>query len=232
MPTSKTGGKGDSGDLQLFSEELSRSSVERLYSYYLLLQHANDKGQVHISSSSLARFLSIGDTQVRKDMAAIGVVGQPKHGYRVEEGIQALRRAMAIDRTHPTVVCGIGKLGRALLEYSRFAEFGFNVVGAFDVRKEIIGRTIRGVQVLHIEHLPQLLEIFGVQIGVLAVNVWAAQEVCDIMVKGGVRSIWNFAPLHLSVPESVLVRNEDFAASLTVISRFLATEPQGRGSAG
>ncbi|MCC7478160.1 redox-sensing transcriptional repressor Rex [bacterium] len=215
--------KDEPGSPPPLTDELSRSSVERLYSYYLMLQHALDRGKEHISSRELASYLSIGDTQVRKDMAAIGVSGQPKHGYRVEDAIQALRRAMGLDRTHATVVCGVGKLGRALLEYSRFAEFGFNVVGAFDIRRELVGRSIGGVQVLAIDRLPQVLEIFGVEIGVITVNVWAAQEIADKMVSGGVRSIWNFAPLHLNVPENVLVRNEDFAASLTVISRFLSS---------
>jgi redox-sensing transcriptional repressor len=200
---------------------LSASSIERMYSYYLLAQHARELGQTHISSKQLAQNLSIGDTQVRKDIAALGVVGQPKHGYRVDEAISRLRQAMGLDQLHPTVICGVGNLGRALLEYSRFSEFGFRVVGAFDVDKDVIGSDVGGVRVLPIGHLETVIKIFGVEIGVITVNVWAAQEVCDVMVAGGVKAIWNFAPLHLTVPRHVLLRNEDFAGSLTVISHFL-----------
>lgn len=200
---------------------LSAYSVERMYSYYLLVQHARELGQRHISSRQLAENLAIGDTQVRKDMSAIGVVGQPKHGYRVEETIEQLRLAMGVDQLHPTVICGVGNLGTALLKYSRFAEFGFRVVGAFDVEPQTIGRDVGGVRVLPIDHLEAVVQIFGVEIGVITVNVWAAQDVCDVMVGAGVRAIWNFAPLHLKVPRHVLVRNEDFAGSLTVISHFL-----------
>jgi redox-sensing transcriptional repressor len=200
---------------------LSASSIERMYSYYLLAQHAKELEQLHISSRQLAENLAIGDTQVRKDFAALGVVGQPKHGYRVDEAIARLREAMGLDQLHPTVVCGVGHLGTALLKYSRFGEFGFRVVGAFDVDRKVVGEDVGGVRVLPIAHLEDVIRIFGVEIGVLTVPVWAAQDVCDVMVAAGVRAIWNFAPLHLEAPKQVLVRDEDFAGSLTVISHFL-----------
>lgn len=201
---------------------LSRSSVERLYSYYLLSAHARDSGATHISSRQLAENLQIGDTQVRKDMAAIDLVGQPKLGYEIGATIQALKWAMGMDLVHHVVLCGVGNLGRALLEYSRFSEFGFKVVGAFDVRPEIIGQDINATRILHIDRLEQVIEIFQAEIGVLTVNVWAAQELCDRMVQAGIRAIWNFAPLHLEAPDGVLVRNEDFAGSLTVMSHYLS----------
>src|ERR1043166_4792132 len=102
------------------SGELPQATVERLYSYYLLAQHADEEERIHISSSHLASNLAIGDTQVREDFAAIGLSGQPKHGYRVDETIARLREALGLDQLHPTVVCGVGNLGTALLKYSRF----------------------------------------------------------------------------------------------------------------
>lgn len=201
--------------------ELSRSSIERMYSYYLLTQRAREQGQSHISSRQLAQYLLIGDTQVRKDMAAIGINGQPKRGYEIVSTLAALRATMGLDQVHRAVLCGVGNLGRALLEYSRFAEFGFKVVGAFDIRPEVIGHDIAGTRVLHIDHLTSVIEIFGVEIGILTVNVWSAQELCDRMVQCGIKALWNFAPLHLQAPPGILVRHEDFAGSLAIISHNL-----------
>ncbi len=203
------------------STELSSSSIERLYSYYLLAQYAQDQGATHISSRQLAANLKIGDTQVRKDMAAIHLAGQPKRGYEIAAALKALNKAMGLDQVHHAVLCGVGNLGRALLEYSRFSEFGFAVVGAFDVKPEIVGTDLGATRILHIDSLEQVVEIFQVEIGILTVNVWAAQGICGKMVASGVRAVWNFAPVHLHVPDNVLVRNEDFAGSLTVISRYL-----------
>ena len=208
------------------ASELSASLVERLYNYYLLANRAKSQGQSHISSRHLAEFLQVGDTQVRKDMAAINMSGQPKRGYEAEATIATLRRTMGLDQVHRAVLCGVGRLGRALLMYSRFAEFGFHMVGAFDVRENVIGEDVAGTSVLHIDRLTEVVEIFNVEIGILTVNVWAAQEICDRMVASGVKAIWNFAPIHLRVPKHVLVRHEDFAGSLSVISHHLRTEGQ------
>lgn len=200
---------------------LSRSSIERLYSYHLLVSHAQAHGARHVSSSQLAQYLLIGDTQVRKDMAAIGITGQPKRGYEVGETLKALRRAMGLDQVHRAVICGVGKLGRALIQYSRFSEFGFKLVAAFDNDPGVVGASISDMRILPVEELEEVVRIFKVEIGILTVNVWAAQELCDRLVTSGIRAIWNFAPIHLQVPEDVLVRNEDFAGSLSVISHYL-----------
>lgn len=201
--------------------ELSRSSVERLYSYYLLAMHAHEDGSTHISSRQLAENLLIGDTQVRKDMAAINLAGQPKRGYEIDATIIALQQSMGVNQMHHAVLCGAGNLGCALLEYSRFSEFGFKVVGAFDINQAVVDSTVSTTRIMHVDNLEQVIELFKVEIGILTVNVWAAQELCDRMVKCGIKAIWNFAPIHLQAPESVLVRNEDFAGSLTVISHYL-----------
>jgi redox-sensing transcriptional repressor len=185
------------------------------------VQRAREQGQTHISSRQIAQFLLIGDTQVRKDMATIGIIGQPKRGYEITTTINALRSTMGVDQVHRAVLCGVGNLGRALLEYSRFGEFGFRIAGAFDIRPEVIGEEIAGTRVLHVDHLTNVIEIFGVEIGILTVNVWSAQELCDRMVQCGVKAIWNFAPLHLQTPADVLVRHEDFAGSLAIISHHL-----------
>lgn len=205
----------------LLSTDLSRSSVERLYSYYLLALRAQEQGAKHISSRQLSEYLAIGDTQVRKDMAAINLVGQPKRGYEISATLEAITSAMGLDQIHRAVLCGVGNLGTAILRYSRFAEFGFQMMGAFDVRTGIVDKDIAGTKVLHIDRLESVIEIFSVEIGILTVNVWAAQELCDRMVSCGIKAIWNFAPIHLQAPKNVLVRNEDFAGSLAVISHYL-----------
>jgi len=204
-----------------YQNKLPRSVVARLYSYYILVQYAREQGATHISSSKLAEPLSVGDTQVRKDMAAIGLTGQPKRGYEVEAALRSLRHTMGLDQVHRAVLCGVGHLGTALLRYSRFSEFGFKVVGAFDIRPEVIGQDVAGTRVLPIDHLEQVIRIFSVEIGILTVNVWAAQELADRMVKAGIRAIWNFAPTHLITPDYVTVQHEHLAGSLTVISHYL-----------
>ena len=60
-----------------------------------------------------------------------------------------------------------------------------------------------------------------IHIGIITVPTYQAQTVCDQLVAGGVLAIWNFAPVHLSVPDHILVQNENLAASLAVLSNHL-----------
>lgn len=45
-----------------------------------------------------------------------------------------------------------------------------------------------------------------------------AQATCDVLVRGGVRAIWNFAPVDLVLPEGVAVNNVHLSDSLHILS--------------
>ena len=76
--------------------------------------------------------LGVTDTQVRKDLASLGSLGQPGIGYDVGELIAAIRSTLGIDRPWCAVLVGVGNLARALLRYQGFAERGFRIVALFD----------------------------------------------------------------------------------------------------
>ena len=69
--------------------------------------------------------------------------------------------------------------------------------------------------------LPDLCRRMNVKIGIVAVPKEAAQQICDLLVENGILAIWNFAPIHINVPENILIQNENLAASLAVLSRKL-----------
>jgi redox-sensing transcriptional repressor len=49
--------------------------------------------------------------------------------------------------------------------------------------------------------------------------------ICDQLIMGGVRAIWNFAPVNLRVSADIVLRNEDMAASLAVLTKQLEGLP-------
>jgi len=53
-----------------------------------------------------------------------------------------------------------------------------------------------------------------IKIGIITVGRGSAQEVCDKLVECGVKAIWNFAPCALTVPQTVLLKQEKLALSL------------------
>ena len=175
-----------------------------------------------ISAAEIARSLGLNPVLVRKDLALISDGGRPKIGYNREKLIADIEGFLGYGNTNDAVLIGAGKLGRALLGYSGFAEYGLNIVAAFDANDAIIGTSKSGKPIMHMSRLEEFCRRNKVQIGIITVPAEDAQNVCDRLIECGIRAIWNFAPKHLDVPEDILVQNENMAASLALLSKHLS----------
>jgi redox-sensing transcriptional repressor len=181
-----------------------------------------DGGPDNISSTVISAALGVNDVQVRKDLAVVSNGGKPKIGHITKDLIADLERFLGHDNYTDAVLVGTGNLGRAFLSYENFKSYGLKIVAAFDSDPEQIGQTINKVQVLDAAKIENICERMVVHIGIITVPAYCAQEVCNQMIAGGVRALWNFAPLNLNVPKNIIVKNEDMAASLAVLTRQLA----------
>lgn len=188
--------------------------------HHLLLQHLAD-GLDTISCSQIAEALKLDATQIRKDLAVTGIKGRPKVGYDLAALIEAVETFLGWNNIRKGFLVGAGNLGSALLGYSRFHRYGLDIVAAFDRHPDVIGRVIHGREVLHVSKLPHLARRMRVHVGIITVPADAAQEVANLMVSGGIRAIWNFAPTPVDVPEGVLVQREDLYSSLGVLLQRL-----------
>ena len=65
-------------------------------------------------------------------------------------------------------------------------------------------------------------------IGILTVPVDQAQQVCDTMVEGGIKAVWNFTPYRIRVPENVVVQNTSIYAHLAVMFNRLHAIKEGQ----
>ena len=176
-----------------------------------------------MSSTAIAEDLHLNAVQVRKDLAVISsVAGKPKLGFELSELIADIDRFLGYDNVTEAVLVGAGGLGSALVGYEGFKNYGLNIVAAFDTDPSLIGTSVGGVKVFDAKELSKLVRRLNVLIGIVAVPRGAAQQVADELVEGGVRAIWNFAPVHLTLPENIAVKNEDMAASLAILSKRLA----------
>ena len=166
---------------------------------------------------------SLNAVQVRKDLAVISsVAGKPKLGFEIADLIAGINRFLGYDNVTDAVLVGAGGLGRALVGYGGFKNYGLNIVAAFDTSPKLIGKSFGGVQVFDAAETSRLVRRLNVLIGIIAVPKEAAQQVADELVEGGVRAIWNFAPANLVLPQGIAVKNEDMAASLAILSKRLA----------
>lgn len=202
---------------------VSKATLGRLPSYHRYLAERQAAGEKTVSSTAIAEELHLTAVQVRKDLSAISsAAGKPKRGFDVGELLADINRFLGYDNVTDAVLVGAGGLGSALVGYGGFKNYGLNIVAAFDTDPARIGREICGVRVLDAGGLARSVRELNVRIGILTVPKEAAQAAADELVAGGVRAIWNFAPVHLALPADIAVKNEDMAASLAILSRRLA----------
>lgn len=149
--------------------------------------------------------------------------GRPKIGYLRETLIEDIEQFLGYDNTTDAVMIGAGKLGQALLDYVGFSEYGLNILAAFDIAPKA-NKTEEGKPIFHMDMLESFCKENKVIMGIITVPAAHAQEVCNRLIKCGIKAVWNFAPVHLDVPDNILVQNENMATSLAVLSMHLQAQ--------
>ena len=204
-------------------KKVSKSVLKRLPGYLAYLKNLPEDAPAHISATSLANALGMGEVQVRKDLAIVSDGGRPKIGYQREGLIADIEQFLGYDNTTDAVLVGAGKLGLALMSYSGFEEYGLNIQAAFDVNPAM-EKTEDGQPIYPMTKLEHFCKVHKVLMGIITVPAANAQEVADRLIACGVKAIWNFAPVHLDVPPHILVQNENMATSLAVLSVHLRAQ--------
>jgi len=218
-----TGGNGDGRRGGGAERSLPRALRERLARYHQIATRVGESGQTVVSSASMAEILGVDATLVRKDLAAAGVTGRPRVGFATGDILARLDELLGLAGTWEAILIGCGQLGSALVGYPGFAKYGLKIAGVFDSDYSKVGRTVGGHTVLPMEKCRSVIEIFAVEIAILAVPAAAAQELAQWLVERRVRAIWNFAPVHLRVPPGVVVRDENLALGLAQLIHSLKT---------
>ena len=216
---------------ELIQESVSHSTIRRLPLYMPLLKADLDAGEQSISSAKIADVLRLDPVLVRKDLASIGITGQARLGFPIRELIEGIERFLGWDNVSEAFVIGAGNLGAALAGYAGFEEHGLKIVGLFDADPDKIGKRIAGKPVMDFAKFAPLVKRMHIHIAILTVPAGAAHAVAQAAVEAGVRAIWNFTPVKLNLPDTVIVERVDLAASLAVLSSRLtsaarATEQQ------
>lgn len=201
---------------------VSRQALRR-YPYYLrYLKQCAEEGAEHISAPMIAGGLGYNEVQVRKDIALVSSCGgKPKTGYEIRRLIRDIESFLGYDNVDEAVLVGAGQLGRSLLYYKGFEEYGIRVVAAFDSDESVVGAAKGEKPVFPMSKLRDLCGRMRIHIGIITVPADQAQSVCNELVACGVLAVWNFAPVHLKVPEGIIVQNENMASSLAVLSSHL-----------
>ena len=200
------------------SSRIPEATVARLPVYLRALNAMIEAGTSTCSSLELATATGVNSAKLRKDLSHLGSYGTRGVGYDVEYLRYQISREIGLTQDWPVVVVGIGNLGHALANYSGFSSRGFRTVALLDADASRHGEIVAGLEIRSFDDLDTVVREHGVGIGVIATPAVAAQSVVDKMVEVGIRSILNFAPTILSVPEGVDVRRVDLSSELQILA--------------
>jgi redox-sensing transcriptional repressor len=199
---------------------IPEATVGRLPVYLRGLVDIAESGATTVSSEALAEAAGVNSAKVRKDLSHLGSYGTRGVGYDVAYLIHQIRRELGLTQDWAIVIVGIGNLGHALANYKGFAERGFRVAALVDADASKVGEVVGGIAVRRVEDLPELVAAEQIAIGVIATPAAVVQEVADLMVGAGIRSILNFAPAVIAVPAGVSVRKVDLAIELQILAFY------------
>ena len=196
--------------------------VSRLPTYLRALALLKAEGVDFISSRGLGARLRMTPAQIRKDLSCFGKVGRQGRGYSVSRLHRELQQILGLDKTWFMALVGVGRLGRAILDYKGFAPEGFKIVAAFENDPEMIGKKVSGVLIEDISNLETSLQEKQVDIAIVAVPSSDAQMVIDKLVKSGINAILNYAPICVRVLRGVRVQAIDPVLALQSMTFYLA----------
>jgi redox-sensing transcriptional repressor len=210
------------------ARRIPEATVARLPLYYRALLDTVDQHVATVSSERLAELAGVNAAKVRKDLSYLGSYGTRGVGYDVEFLLHQISRELGLTQDWPVAIVGVGNLGHALANYRGFGARGFQVEALVDADPAKVGTKVGDLEVESLDDLPTIVAGRKIAIGIVATPAGAAQEVADRLVDAGVRSILNFAPTVVTVPDGVSLRKVDLAIELQILSFYQQrTAPNG-----
>ena len=200
---------------------ITKATLGRLPHYLQFLRELSIDDVPYISATVIAKKLSLGEVLVRKDLSAVSGAGKPKVGYKTTELIKSIEHHLGQGDMTNAVLVGAGKLGKALLEFDDFEDYGVKIIAAFDCNETAI-RYNRSIEILPMNDFDSFCKKNNVKIGIITVGKGSAQDVCNRMIESGITAIWNFAPCNLEVPDGILLKQERLALSLAYLNNKLS----------
>ena len=199
------------------ADKVPEPTLRRLPWYLSNIKLMKEKGEQYVSSTQISKEINIDASQIAKDLSYVNISGRTRVGYNIDALIEVLESFLGFTNMHKAFLFGVGSLGAALLRDSGLYHFGLEIVAAFDVNPELVGKDLNGIPIFHSDDFEAKMKEYDVNIGVLTVPINIAQEITNKMVDGGIKAVWNFTPFRIRVPENIVVQNTSLYAHLAVM---------------
>ena len=197
--------------------KVSLKQIERYPIYLNVLLSLRNSGINKVNSRQLADALGVSEEQVRKDLQVVSPnSSKPGCARDVNLLIKYLKDFLGYNTINKAVLVGVGHLGSALLSFKGFDDYGLDIIAGFDIDPSLTGGTVNDKPIYSIFNLDNKIKELGVDVAIVATPKEVTQEIVNKLINSGIKAIWNFVPIHLVVPENIIVENMDLARSLAV----------------
>jgi redox-sensing transcriptional repressor len=214
------------------SGRVSEATVARLPQYLQCAVDAATRGESTISSDALAELAGVNPATLRRDLASLDITGTRGVGYDTTYLVFELGGSLGLNQDWPVVIVGVGNLGRALANYTGLADRGFPVRALLDVDPAVVGTTVSGIEVEHMDDAANVVARERLSGAVLATPPEAAQEAADCLVAAGIRSLLDFTENGVQRSADVEVRRVDLATELQILSFYQQRSDSARNGVG
>jgi len=196
---------------------LPEPALRRLPWYLAYVNLLNMRAVDYVSSTQIAKALSIDASQIAKDLSFLNIKGKTRIGYEVASLKNELEYFLGFGEQHNAVMVGVGSLGAALIRDTGLSHYGLNIVAGFDISPDVVGTSINGVPIYDISELEAKRPKLNAEIGIVAVPIESAQETADYLVASGVKALWNFTPFRIRVAADIVIQNTSIYSHLAVM---------------
>lgn len=213
-------------------DSISNSVIRRLPRYYRFLGELENNGYIRISSRELSEKMGLTASQIRQDFNCFGEFGQQGYGYNVSDLRFEIGKILGLNVRTPMIILGVGNLGTAIASHLEFQNKGFELIGAFDVNPELVGKEIGELKVQHLDELEAFCTENKPVAAILCIPVTAAEKTVDRLIACGIKAFWNYTHYDIRVNhDNIAVENVHLGDSLTTLSYRLNTLENERRSA-
>lgn len=199
-------------------KNISMAVIRRLPKYYRYINELLKNNVDAVSSNKLSEDLGFTASQIRNDFNNFGYFGRQGYGYNVKQLHKEISMILGLIKNYNTIIIGAGNIGQAVANYTNFGQLGFKLKGIFDINPKLTDLVINDIRVRDIDLVEEFICNKDIDIAILCVPRAVAQKICDTLIKGGIKGIWNFTQVDLITPKGVTVENVDLSDSLLTLS--------------
>lgn len=199
-------------------KEISQAVINRLPRYYRYLTELMNKKIERISSKELSQLMHTTASSIRQDLNNFGGFGQQGYGYNVKYLRDEIAKILGLENEHNVIIIGVGRLGQALANFQGFMKNRFNLIGLFDIKTELIGKNIDGIEIRDIKEIDAFFKENIVNVVAITTPKDANDDISEILRRNHVKAVWNFSNTELKVDEEVIVENVHLTDSLVRLS--------------